>query len=188
MESALIVSSIEKSASIISDTLKKTSCKNITIAKTCGEARRMAQSHNYDIFIINSPVQNEAGDALAMEFVSYGISQVLFIVKNDIYEYMASKVEDAGVLTISKPVNRDSLWTAFKLANATNARLKTLQKNNLKLTKKIQDINIINRAKCLLISHLNMDEEGAHKHIEKNAMDMRLSRKEVAENILKTYE
>ena len=77
---------------------------------------------------------------------------------------------------------------SLKMASATNARLKNMQNLNKKLTQKIDDIKIVDRAKCLLISHLNMTETNAHKYIEKKAMDVRISRREVAENILKTYE
>jgi len=50
------------------------------------------------------------------------------------------------------------------------------------------DIRIIDRAKCLLISYLNMSEQEAHRYIEKQAMDMRLTKRMIAEGIIKTYE
>ena len=56
------------------------------------------------------------------------------------------------------------------------------------LEQKIEDIRIIDRAKCILISHLSMSEPEAHRYIEKQAMDMRLTRRKVAEQILKIYE
>ena len=37
------------------------------------------------------------------------------------------------------------------------------------------------------MEYLHMSEQSAHKFIEKQAMDMRMSRREVAEGILKTY-
>lgn len=54
--------------------------------------------------------------------------------------------------------------------------------------KEIQDEKMINRAKCVLIQYLNMTETQAHKYIEKQAMNLRLSKTEISENILKTYE
>ncbi len=188
MESVLIVSYTEKSAETILHIMKKFSCKNVTIAKTCGDARRLALDYDYDLFIINSPVYNESGESLAKELITNGTGQVILIVKNDIYEYISSNVEDFGVITVPKPISKNLLWIALKISKATNARLKKIQKDNTKLTKKIEDIRIIDRAKCLLISHLNMSEIQAHKYLEKKAMDSRKSKREVAENILKTYE
>ncbi len=184
----MIVSYSDKGTDLISSILKSMSCKKITTAKTCGDARRLALDGDFDLFIINSPVYSESGEDLAREVVSNGVSQVLFVVKNDMYEHMSSTLEDYGVLTISKPINRSLLWTSLKLLKATNSRLRNMQNLNLKLTRKIEDIRIVDRAKCLLISHLNLSESEAHKYIEKKAMDSRKSRRDIAENILKTYE
>ena len=40
----------------------------------------------------------------------------------------------------------------------------------------------------VLIEHLSMDEASAHRYIEKQAMDMRMTKLSIAESILKTYE
>ena len=66
--------------------------------------------------------------------------------------------------------------------------MRRLCDENSKLTQKIEDVRIIDRAKCLLISYLKVNEQEAHRYIEKQAMDMRITRREVAEGILKTYE
>ena len=50
------------------------------------------------------------------------------------------------------------------------------------------DIRTINRAKWLLIEQLRMTESEAHYYIERQAMDTRLSRREVAENIIRSYD
>ncbi|MDR0322216.1 MAG: hypothetical protein LBI28_11990 [Treponema sp.] len=39
-----------------------------------------------------------------------------------------------------------------------------------------------------MISYMNMNEQEAHWFIEKQAMDMRATKRTVAEGILKTYE
>ena len=63
--------------------------------------------------------------------------------------------------------------------------------NNTSNTKNIEttdELSLINRAKLALMLYLNMSEPMAHRYIEKRAMDMRLTKKEIAKNILKTYE
>ncbi len=47
---------------------------------------------------------------------------------------------------------------------------------------------LIIRAKRTLMLYLNMSEAAAHRYIDKRATDMRLTKKEIAKNILKTYE
>ena len=56
------------------------------------------------------------------------------------------------------------------------------------LRQRLEDFKILDRAKCCLVAVLGMDEERAHRYIQKRAMDMRLSQREIAEDILKTYE
>lgn len=57
-----------------------------------------------------------------------------------------------------------------------------------KLMKKVDDIRVVNRAKCILIQYRNMTEEEAHKYLEKEAMDTRVSKRELAEKIINYYE
>ena len=52
---------------------------------------------------------------------------------------------------------------------------------------KIQDIRTIDRAKCLLIQYSGMSEEQAHRYLEKQAMDRRMTRREVAEEVLRLH-
>jgi response regulator NasT len=79
-------------------------------------------------------------------------------------------------------------WHILKLAIDTQIILQEMQKENRELRLKIEDIRIIDRAKCVLISRLNLSEEEAHRAIEKQAMDMRTPKRAIAEGILKTYE
>ena len=51
----------------------------------------------------------------------------------------------------------------------------------------MEEIRIVNRAKCLLISELKMTESEAHRYIEKNAMDNCIPKRKAAENIIKIY-
>ncbi|MBQ2927928.1 MAG: ANTAR domain-containing protein, partial [Oscillospiraceae bacterium] len=55
------------------------------------------------------------------------------------------------------------------------------------IEEKMEEIRIVNRAKWLLISELKFDEPGAHRYIEKQAMDRCVSRKDIAEEIITTY-
>ena len=52
----------------------------------------------------------------------------------------------------------------------------------------MEDIRVVNKAKWFLIEQLKMTEQEAHRYIEKQAMDSRVPRVRVAEDILKTYE
>ena len=63
-----------------------------------------------------------------------------------------------------------------------------VQKENVRLKKQIDDIRLINRAKYILMEYLSMTEAQAHRYLEKQAMDMRVTKAEIAKSILSTYE
>ena len=52
---------------------------------------------------------------------------------------------------------------------------------------KMSEIRLVNRAKLLLISELSMTEPEAHRYIEKHAMDRCVAKKQIAEEIIRTY-
>lgn len=70
---------------------------------------------------------------------------------------------------------------------STRERLRKNEKRTLTIEEKMEEIRLVNRAKWLLISELKMDEQGAHRYIEKQAMDRCIAKKVVAKEIIKTY-
>ena len=66
--------------------------------------------------------------------------------------------------------------------------LSKFEKKNVSLEDKMAEIRIVNRAKWTLIEACNMTESDAHHYIEKQAMDHCITRREVAESILQTYQ
>lgn len=188
MENALIVSYSKKSIAFFTDMLRSVSCDKFVIAPTCGEARRLLLERDFELCIINAPLPDESGESLSRHISAKGIVQVILVVNAGYYEEISGVVEDYGVITVSKPINSNIFWSALKLAKAAQSKLTAMKAENNKLTQKIEDIRIVDRAKCILISYLNMSEHEAHKYIEKQAMDMRIPKRAVAEGILKTYE
>jgi response regulator NasT len=168
--------------------LNSSGYNDISSAKSSAEARRIINKTEYELIIINTPLQDEFGDRLAVTITEISSSGVILIAKHDISGEISAKVEDYGVMVISNPVVRQVFYQAVKLALASKKRISGLRNENTELQQKIEEIRLVTRAKCVLIQYLNMTEDQAHRYIEKQAMDMRTPRKEIAENILKTYE
>jgi len=187
MESALIVSSTGKSAALFTELLKEASVKQITILNSAGEARRLLLEHDFDLVIVNSPLHDESGESFSRHIASKSLSQVILAVKSEQSSAAAAACEDDGVFTISKPVNKELFLSLLSFAKAADSKIKKIQGENEKLKLKIEDIKTIDRAKLLLISYLNLSEQESHRFIEKQAMDLRLSKRAIAEGILKTY-
>lgn len=187
VSSALIVTNSEKSAALFSEVLTIASINRISVIASAGEARRLLLEKDFDIVIIDAPLADEPGESMARHISVKGISQVILAVDSEHFDAVSSVCQEDGVLTISKPVNKSYFWDALSLAKSVSIRLKRMQDENAKLKQKIEDIRIIDRAKCMLISYLNLTEQESHKFIEKQAMDLRSTKRVIAEGILKTY-
>ena len=183
----LIVTSSEKSVSLFSELLTSASINQISILTAAGQARRVLLEKNFDIVIIDAPLADESGESLARHIAAKGLSQAILAVNSEHFNSVSAVCQEDGVLTIPKPVDKQFFWFTLSLAKSVSSKLKRMRDENVKLKQKIEDIRIIDKAKCLLISYLNLTEQEAHRFIEKQAMDLRSTKRTIAEEILKTY-
>ena len=92
-----------------------------------------------------------------------------------------------GIFTLAKPTSKAAIAQALAWMTSAREHLRISENKTYLLEQKIDDIRIINRAKWLLISELKLSESDAHHYIEKQAMDRCTSKREIAEDIIKTY-
>ena len=185
--SILAVSVSDKLFGILDDLLKDRFCPDIKCASSISEAKRLMLLQNFDIVAVNAPLKDESGIDFALNVASDSSAGVLLLINSEYYEQVLDKVMEYGVLTVSKPLSKQSLYEAVNLLVATNHRLEKVERKNEKLTAKMEEVRIVNRAKWVLIEKLGLSEEEAHRVIEKQAMDERQSKREVAETIMRTY-
>ena len=188
MESAMIVSDRGKSTALFMEMLNAAFVNQITVSQSGGEARRHLLERDFSLVIINAPLQDESGENLSRHIASKSASQVILLVKNEYFDAVSALCEGDGVLTISKPVNKTVFWAALSLAKSAGSRIRRIQAENVQLRRKIEDIRIVDRAKWILISYMNLSEQEAHRYMEKQAMDMRTTKRAIAEGLLKTYD
>lgn len=188
LEQVLVVSSSEKSQKYFLDFLGAHAVKTSGSVATGGEARRTVMQHDYELVIINAPLKDEFGHELATDLAEKTKVGVVLVVKAELYETVSAKVESAGVIVAQKPINRMLLYQSMRIAAASGRRLEALQKENQKLQKKIHEVQLVGRAKCALVQYRHLTEQEAHRYIEKQAMNQRVPRLDIAEDILHTYE
>ena len=116
-------------------------------------------------------MERETGVELAMYAAEKYTSGILLTVQNKYADIIAQKVEPYGVLVVGKPIVKAFFNQAVKFAEVTKNRVVSLKEENAHLQLKLEEMKIINRAKCVLIQYLSMSEVQAHKYIEKQAMD-----------------
>lgn len=185
--SVLIVTASERFTDSIMPLLPMTDYWPVQTAASVAEARRWLADTEFDIVLINTPLPDDFGMHLAIDICTGSGAGVLLLVKNDHYNEIYSKVVRYGVITLSKPTNRQMVAQNLRILCATRERIRQMQAKQATVEEKIKEIRLVNRAKWLLIECLNMTEAEAHRYIEKQAMDLRISRREAAENIIKTY-
>ncbi len=182
--SVLVVSGKKQNAGFLSSMLLSFEYRHIDMVTGANEAKRKLLMTRYDMIIVDSPLPDEFGSDFASDIAFETRAGVMLMVKSEVYDRVCRQVEDYGVLTVPKPVTKQDFYTAVKLVTATSARLLNDEKKITKLQDKLEEIKLVNRAKFILIEKHGMTEAEAHRFIEKDAMDSRRSKAQVAKEII----
>lgn len=185
--SVLLVTASEKFNTAALTLLPVTDYWPVVTVKSVAEARRRILEQSFDIVLINAPLPDDLGMHLAIDVCSSSDAGVLLLVKNELYDDVYAKAVEFGVITLSKPTSVQLISQTLRILCATRERMRQVSARQTTVEEKIEEIRLINRAKWLLIQSLNMTEDDAHRYIEKRSMDQRISKRQVAENIIRTY-
>ena len=155
---------------------------------TAQEAREALSEGDYSILLIFLPLPGD-GARLALDAAGHSSCAILLIAREEAAEEEAvRRAREAGALFLVRPLSRERLTLALESAVCIHRRIAYLKKENALLQRKMRELRSVERAKYLLMQTLGMTEAQAHRFIEKQAMDARQTRAEVALRILKTYE
>lgn len=185
--SVLIVSSSENFNTALESLLPVSHFQPVRYAGSISAAKRLANQRDFDLLVINSPLPDDIGTNFAMDISASNGTVVLFLLRADILENLRDKFIDAGVFTLTKPLSSQMFSQALEWLMSARERLRKAETKTLSIEEKMAEIRMVNRAKWLLITELKMEEPQAHRFIEKQAMDRCISKREVAEEIIKTY-
>ena len=159
----------------------------VRFASCIGEAKRANAERDFDFIIINSPLSDGYGTDFAIDCAGRSNSSVLILASADVYAETYEKVYRFGVFTLQKPTARPLMATALEWMASERERLRREEKRSLAIEEKMEEIRMVDRAKWRLIRELNMEENAAHRYIEKQAMDRCVPKTVVAKEIIKTY-
>ena len=185
--SVLVVSAAQKFQEALTQMLPGSEYYPVCTVTNIAAARRELLSRSFDFIIVNEPLPDEFGTRFAIDASQNPGSVVLLLVRTEVYEETNAKVIPQGIFTLSKPVAAQTLQQGLKWMASARERLRRMEKKATSIEEKMEEIRLVNRAKWLLIEQLKMTEAEAHRYIEKQAMDSCISKKAVAESIIKTY-
>lgn len=185
--SVLLVSAAEKFNQTTLALLPPTDYHPVTVAGSAGEARRAMNGVQFDLVLVNAPLPDEFGSRFAEDVCARGGAGVLLFVRAELYDDVCARVTDSGVMVLSKPTSTQTVTQTLRMLCAARERLRRMEEKQATVDEKIREIRLVNRAKWLLIECLGMTEADAHRYIEKQSMDQRISKREVAESVIRTY-
>lgn len=151
------------------------------------EARRKLEAQRFDLVVVNAPLTDEHGEAVAQLAFRQGAAVVL-LVKAEQLDAVWNRIGRTGIYLVAKPLRKVMLLQTLRCIQVQAERLRQLEMERDRLNRQIQEAHLLNRAKLVLIQVLKLSEPQAHHYIEKQAMDLRITKREVAEGIINTYE
>ncbi len=142
---------------------------------------------DFDTVIVSTPLRTEFGLNYIADVHNRTKASIVVLAKTDVADDVQNRVRFTGAFVLPRPFSKSSIIQTVKMSVLAKENMQRLREENTKLSQKLNDDRIINRAKCCLIQYLNFTEEQAQEHIRRLAMDRRITMKEVAEDILRTY-
>jgi response regulator NasT len=95
------------------------------------------------------------------------------------------QARDAGALAyLVKPFQKSDLIPAIEVALARHAELTSLERNVLDLEERLEARKVIDRAKGRLMDDHGLDEHGAWRFIQSEAMNNRVKVGEIARRVI----
>ena len=186
-ERVLLAGGTEKSRELLQTLVAPGSWSSCRLCQSGSETRRALAEGDWALVIVNAPLGDESGLELAAEAAQRTQAGILLLVKAELADAVSARVETSGVMVVPKPVPRQLFDQALRYAQAARNRLMALHQENRRLEKKLEEMRLMDRAKCMLIQCRGLTEQQAHRQIEKRAMDTRQTRGAVALEILDAY-
>ena len=184
--SVLLVSASEKLNTAMASALPSTDFWPIRTVRSISQARRLTLENPFDLIIVNSPLPDGSGVQFCIDVCSNSESGVLLLVPGEDYEETYYEALPHGVMTLSRPVAREVLAQSLRLLCAVRERLRSAGKAQATVEEKMEELRLVNKAKWILMERRGMREDEAHKAILRQAMEQRISKKEVAEQIIRS--
>lgn len=161
---------------------------DVVTVKGAAEARRITAGDVFTLAMINAPLTDETGLELAIDITRNTTAAVILLVKTELAPMISDAATEAGVLVVTKPVIPQIFEQTVRVGVASRNRMLLYKSENERLQKKYEELKIVDRAKCLLIEHMRITEDEAHRVLEKEAMNSRLPRVRVAKMVLERFE
>jgi two-component system, response regulator PdtaR len=137
-----------------------------------------------DLVILDVKMPVLDGIAAAERIAEARIAPVVILTAFSQRE-LVERARDAGAMAyLVKPFSKSDLVPAIEMAMSRFAELTQLEADVADLTDRLETRKVVERAKSLLQDQLGLSEPESFRWIQKTAMDLRLSMRQVAEGVI----
>jgi AmiR/NasT family two-component response regulator len=144
----------------------------------------LAEEHRPDLVVLDVKMPKLDGIAAAQRIATQRIAPVVILTafsQRDLVE----RARDAGAMAyLVKPFTKNDLVPAIEMAVSRFAELQHLESEVADLSERLETRKLVDRAKGVLQQRLELSEPDAFRWIQKTAMDLRLSMRQVAEGVI----
>ena len=148
------------------------------------KAVALARDLRPDLVVLDVKMPKLDGISAAQRIAEERIAPVVILTafsQRDLVE----RARDAGAMAyLVKPFSKHDLMPAVEMAVSRFAELQMLEAEVADLTERLEARKAVDRAKSVLQQQLRLSEPDAFRWIQKTAMDLRLSMRQVAEGVL----
>ena len=187
MKKILFASGLQKNIEALTDISGDLTPEKAGSVTRASEAGRLMESGEFSMLVVNPPLEDSQGIDLCV-YVTEKLMYPSLLITNEVtYDRIRDEMASRNIFLLCRPIDRRSFSAALQAMENASGILERMRVKNQELQLQIEEFRLISRAKAYLIRDMGMTESRAHKFIEKQAMDLRITRAAVARNILKTY-
>jgi AmiR/NasT family two-component response regulator len=147
-------------------------------------AIELAEKHRPDLVVLDVKMPKLDGITAAQRIAEQRIAPVVILTAFSQRD-LVNRAKDAGAMAyLVKPFNKNDLVPAIEMAVSRFAELQLLEAEVADLTERLETRKAVDRAKSVLQQQLELSEPDAFRWIQKTAMDLRLSMRQVAEGVI----
>ena len=148
------------------------------------QAVARAEELRPDLVILDVKMPRLDGIAAAQRIASQRIAPVVMLTAFSQRDLVES-ARDAGAMAyLVKPFGKSDLMPAIEMAVSRFAELQQLEAEVADLSERLETRKVVDRAKGVLQKQLGLSEPDAFRWIQKTAMDLRLSMRQVADGVV----
>ena len=148
------------------------------------QAVALAEELRPDLVILDVKMPVLDGIAAAERIAGQRIAPVVILTAFSQRE-LVERARDAGAMAyLVKPFTQTDLVPAIEMAVSRFAELTMLEAEVADLTERLETRKAVERAKSVLQEQLKISEPEAFRWIQKTAMDLRLSMRQVADGVI----